>query len=300
MRLYLAGIYTSNFHREGGRVYNRLLPPEKVLRDSATNFLESYHYINKQPAVDRINRDGVKIFLDSGAFSAFTKGIEVDLPAYCAYIHRNADMIEVASVLDGIGDPLKTWQNQQKMEQLGTRPLPCFHYGEDEEYLKWYVENYDHITLGGMVPISTQQLYFWLDRIFNKYLTHSDGSPKLKVHAFGLTSLPLTVRYPWYSVDSSTWVQWAANGMILVPGVGQVNISSKSSGRKVAGQHLDNISPEQRDAIEARLIQVGIDPDRLRDIYYSRWAYNIWSFPYWFREKDYTKDTFQVTQKGLF
>lgn len=303
MKLYLAGIYTSNFNLTGN-VYNRLTPAEQDARNGVEWFLESYHYIYRQSAVDKIRNDGVKVFLDSGAFSAFTKGVEVDLPGYCRYIQENEDIIEkvdgvtCASVLDGIGDPLKTWQNQWAMEQLGVRPLPCFHYGEDERYLEWYIANYEYITLGGMVPISTPQLIHWLDRLWDKYLTDGSGRPRLKVHGFGLTSLPLMKRYPWFSVDSSTWVQWAANGMILVPGVGQVNVSCNSSSRKIEGQHLNTYTPPQREAIIKEIEKLGFDNQRLQDEYVSRWAFNVWAFPEEGRKS--LLETFELAQPELF
>lgn len=285
MKLYLAGIYTSNFHK-GSQVYARLTEREKAARDGVRYYLESYHYIHKQAYVDRIRADGVKVFLDSGAFSAFTKGIEVDIREYCDYIKRNLDIIEnvdgalCASVLDGIGDPLKTWQNQMAMEQMGVRPLPCFHYGEDERYLEWYIKNYDYITLGGMVPISTQQLFHWLDRIWDKYLTDGSGRPRLKVHGFGLTTQALMERYPWYSVDSSSWVQIAATGSILVPGLGTVSVSPNSPSAKQYNRHLNTIPDLQREELVKRITEQGFDIERLQLEYSSRWAYNCWSFTY--------------------
>lgn len=284
MKLYLAGIYTANF-KIGGSLYNRLTENEKRQRESATNLLESYHYIHRQTFVDSIRADGRKVFLDSGAFSAFTKGVEVDLPKYCDYIKRNKDIIEhvdgtlLASVLDGIGDPLKTWQNQLAMEQLGVRPLPCFHYGEDERYLEWYIANYDYITLGGMVPISTPQLKLWLDQIWEKYLTDGSGRPKVKVHGFGLTTVSLMERYPWYSVDSSSWVQIArVGGMMLMPEARVLNVSNQSPQRRVEGQHIDTLTPPQRLAVEQKLAACGVDTERMRETYLSRWCYNIWAF----------------------
>ena len=283
MKLYLADFYSSNFNLEGN-VFKKLTDVEKQARLSIEHNLESYHYIYRQSAVDKIRQDGKKVFLDSGAFSAFIKGIEINIPAYCEYVQKNIDIIEIvdgvllASVLDGIGDPLKTWQNQLHMESLGVKPLPCFHYGEDERWLEHYMVNYDYIALGGMVPISTPQLIHWLDRIFERYLCDNTGRLKIKVHGFGLTSLPLMKRYPWYSVDSSTWVMWSANGMLLVPGIGQVNVSNKSSSRKIEGQHLNTYTPPQRQAILDHIKSFGFDPDRLAAEYYSRWAWNAWSF----------------------
>lgn len=284
MNLYCAGIYTANF-KIGGSLYNRLTPNEKWQRESVSHILESYHYIHRQTFVDAIRTDKRKVFLDSGAFSAFTKGVEVDLPGYCEYIKRNEDIIEksdgvlLASVLDGIGDPLLTWQNQMAMEKLGVRPLPCFHYGEDEAYLEWYIANYDYITLGGMVPISTPQLKIWLDRLWEKYLTDSSGNPRLKVHGFGLTTISLMERYPWFSVDSSSWVQTArVGGMLLLPEAKVISVSNQSPQRKVEGQHIDSIPPLQRLAIEDRLKNCGVDIERMRETYLSRWTYNIYIY----------------------
>jgi len=300
MRLFNAGIYTSNFDKLG-TVYARLTDSERAMRDSCANFLESYHYVHSQRYVDKMRRDGIKVFLDSGAFSAFSQGISVDINAYCDYIHRNDDIIEFPSVLDAIGDPDGTWRNQEEMERQGTHPLPCYHYGEPVEVLQYYISKYEYITIGGMVPISTPQLKIWLDRIWAEFLTHEDGTPKVKVHGFGLTSLPLMFRYPWYSVDSSTWVQWAANGMILIPGkAGQVDVSNKSSRRKQRGQHMDSVAPLETAAIENEIQSFGGDPERLRDLYYSRWAWNAWAFPTYAKDKHWEGDKFETIEQRLF
>lgn len=300
MQLYNAGIYTSNFNRKG-KVYSKLDNTEKYMRDSVACFLESYHYIHRESAVKKIRAEGQKVFLDSGAFSAFTQGVQIDIAEYCDYIHKNADIILFPSVLDAIGDAEGTWRNQEEMERRGTRPLPCYHYGEPTELLDYYVSKYEYITIGGMVPVSTPQLFIWLDRIWEQHLTNADGTPKTKVHGFGLTSLPLMLRYPWYSVDSSTWVQWAANGMILLPLRGkQLDCSSKSSRRKQAGQHLNSFSPLETKTLEDEIRAFCIDPDRLREYYYSRWAWNAWAFPYYARDKHYTGDKFIPEVQRLF
>lgn len=307
MKLYVAGAYAAGFNLKG-TLFNRLTPNEQWQRQQVKHILESYHYVYRKSAVERIRGDGTRVFLDSGAFSAFTMGVDVDMPAYCRYIQENEDIIEhvdgvvCASVLDGIGDPLKTYQNQLAMEKLGVRPLPCFHYGEDERYLEYYMANYPYITLGGMVPISTPQLYHWLDRLWDKYLTDGSGRPRLKVHGFGLTTMPLVERYPWYSVDSSSWVQVARNGgMMMYPEGRVIMVSNQSPSRKVEGMHIDTLTPIQRAAVEKKFIDMGVDTTRMREIYLSRWAYNIWAFG--LLGDLYTKtheSRFQLDQPELF
>lgn len=284
MKLYVAGAYAANFGLKG-TLFSRLTDNEKWQRLQVKYILESYHYVYRKSFVEKMRADGVKIFLDSGAFSAYTMGVQVDMEAYCRYIQENADILEVvdgmvcASVLDGIGDPLKTYQNQLAMESLGVRPLPCFHYGEDERYLDYYTANYPYITLGGMVPISTPQLYLWLDRIWENHLVDGAGRPKVKVHGFGLTTMALVERYPWYSVDSSSWVQTArTGGMMLYPEARALSVSDRSPTRKVEGQHIDTLAAPQREALEKRFQNMGVDTKRMREIYLSRWAYNIWAY----------------------
>ncbi|MCK4788579.1 MAG: hypothetical protein KAV87_32860 [Desulfobacteraceae bacterium] len=299
MKTFLAGIYTGSFG-ESGQIFMRLTEPEKACRLSVEYFLESYHYIHRQRYVDIIRSEGKKVFLDSGAFSAFTKGVDVDIDGYCDYIKRNQDIIDVASVLDGIGDPQKTLDNQMYMESQGVRPLPCFHYGEDERYLEYYINNYEYITLGGMVPISTKQLEMWLDRIWDKYLTDDTGRAKLKVHGFGLTVTSLMARYPWYSVDSSSWVQIAAMGNVYLPGSKVVPVSSTSPARRQENQHYDSLAPEHQKAIRDILEKKGVTIERLQDYYESRWAYNCYSFSALSEETDFETKLFHRPQPGLF
>lgn len=283
MKIYLAGIFTSNFDKHG-RMYALLDEAERYHRDRVPYFLESYHYIGRQSALDKIRRDNVQVFLDSGAYSAFTKGVEVDLKAYCRYILENDDIIvkdggvRCASVLDSIGNPLQTWENQQAMERLGAAPLPCYHYGDDERYLEYYISHYEYITIGGMVPISNKQLEYWLDRIWATYLTDSSGTPRCKIHGFGLTSLQLIEDYPWHSVDSSAWVLRAANGIIMIPNVGAFFVSNNSPSRQNEGQHVNSMLPAYRDTIIQAVEGAGFSMERIQTLYASRWAFNCYNF----------------------
>ncbi len=285
MHIYCAAVYT-NGYRAGGNSgrYAKLTDGEKVIVDAVPHLLESYHYVSRQRFVDAMREDNVKVFLDSGAFSAHTLGVKVDAKAYADYINRNRDIIRVeddallASVLDGIGDPLKTWQNQQELERYGAPVLPCFHYGEDERYLEHYIAKYGYITLGGMVPISTPMLIVWLDRLWEKYLTDGSGRPRLKVHGFGVTSLRLMERYPWYSCDSSSWVQTAAFGSVFIPGIGPLNVSSTSPSRHVMDRHITTLPPIVQESIEKQVGEIGFNMQRLSTVYESRAAFNLYAY----------------------
>lgn len=275
MKIYAAAVYTSNLHLHGP-MYNRLTPREKKSRQDVRYILESYHYVHKQSQVEKMRKDGVRIFLDSGAFSAYMLGSVIDIDAYIAYVKTNQDIIEICSVLDGIGDPQRTFDNQTYMERRGVKPIPCFHYGEDPKWLLHYLDRYDYISLGGMVPVSKPQLRIWLDRIWHDYLTDSEGKPKVKVHGFGLTKLDLMWRYPWYSVDSTSWQQAGSNGLlILPPSARKFAVSHDSPSRHNRGQHFDTISEPEQWAIYNTVDSRGFDFQRCQETYLARWTFNL-------------------------
>lgn len=283
MNIFMAAVYT-NSYKPGQNRYIKLTEHEKRLVENIPHILESWHYVGKQRYVDEMRADGAKIFLDSGAFSAFTLGVKLSVEDYCDYIQRNRDILRVedgivmASVLDGIGDPLQTWRNQYEMELRGVRPLPCFHAGEDEKYLEHYVANYEYITLGGLVGSSTKQLCIWLDRMWDRYLTDGSGRARIKVHGFGITAVPIMERYPWHSCDSSSWIQSAAFGSIVSPDYGPLNVSEKSPSRHDAGQHVTTLTQIEQDHVLEMLEKQGFTLERLATVYESRAAYNLWAY----------------------
>lgn len=294
MQIYMAAVY-SNSYMPGMNRYVKLNERERGIVENIPHILESWHYVGKQSFVDHMKANGAKIFLDSGAFSAFTLGVELSVEDYCNYIYRNLDIIRfedgnmMASVLDGIGDAQKTFQNQMEMElrlaPVGLRPLPCFHFGEDMRYLDYYVRNYDYITLGGMVGATTEQLRKWLSKVWESHLLDGSGRAKIKVHGFGITSVPLMEEFDWYSCDSSSWIQSAAFGSVVMPGESIANagwtlaVSGKSPSRHVANQHATTMSPIEVQHIFDLLRSYGFEYERLSEIYESRAAFNLWSFP---------------------
>lgn len=279
MNLFLAAVYTNSYMPTQNR-FVKLNDAEQEIVTRIPHILESYHYVEGQKFVDVMRQQGAKVFLDSGAFSAHSLGVSINIDAYCDYIIRNKDILRVedssvmASVLDGIGDPLKTWNNQLYMESKGAKPLPCFHFGEDTRYLDWYVERYDYITIGGLVGRAQKDQQVWLDRMWNDHMMDGSGNARLKVHAFGMTAPELMKRYPWFSVDSSSWIQAAAFGSVFTSEYGPVSVSSESPSRQTQGRHLTTLSSPERIAVEKMLEGKGFNYERLSTIYESRASYN--------------------------
>jgi|AntDeeMinimDraft_5_1070356.scaffolds.fasta_scaffold01064_12 hypothetical protein len=171
------------------------------------------------------------VFLDSGAYSAFSRDETIDIEKYIQFIKDNGPY-GVEACLDVIGnkDTGPTWEtamasekNQRIMEDAGTSPIPVYHRGEekykdDESHLRKMVEEYDYIGLGtGRALGNRSQLTHWLDRVFEDIICDSQGRPKCKIHGFAVTSKKLLARYPWYSVDSNSPTIGAAFGKIFLP-----------------------------------------------------------------------------------
>lgn len=242
------------------------------------------------------------LFLDSGAFSAFTKGAELDIDSYAEYIHE-ADIWTCISNLDDIrGNSQLTYDNQKALESLGCKVCPVYHSREDPKWLQKYLdEGYEYIFIGGMVPESTKFLLGWLDDIWEHYLINPDGTPRVKVHGFGLTTVDLMFRYPWYSVDSSTWLMTGIFGNCIMRIDGKyINIPmSKDSprARDLNSRHYLNLNKHEKDIIDSHLTDLGITAEDCMFSYQYRDIVNADTFQ---NMELYGTDRFIVQQRGLF
>lgn len=173
----------------------------------------------------------LRFFLDSGAYTAWSTGKEIDLDEYCEFIRANIEHLDVYASLDcipGSKDRPATpqernaaaqtsWDNYCYMKDSGLDPLPVYHYGEDPKWLEQMLRyGCDYIGIGGLVGIPSKLRRHWLDRVFTR-LTDDAGNPIIKTHGFGMTAIPLIFRYPWYSVDSTSWIKATAAGTVYLP-----------------------------------------------------------------------------------
>jgi hypothetical protein len=102
------------------------------------------------------------------------------------------------------------------------------------------------------------------------------------------------------SVDSSSWVQIAVHGNILLPEFGSIAISADSPKTKEQNAHYDNLSDIHREAIRSLVEYWGFDIDRLRSSAYSRWCFNFWAFNQINERTNRANKTFKPEQNILF
>lgn len=143
------------------------------------------------------------VFADSGAFSAMSQKVEVNIDEYAAWLKRYKHLFSTYSNLDVIGNAEATLKNQIILEDRhGLEPRPVVHAANNYDPLEYYLsKGYKYIALGGLVPYAAQP------KLRMRYLIKAFQMAKGQAvfHGFGVTSWEVMSQLPWYSVDSSSW-----------------------------------------------------------------------------------------------
>ena len=248
MHLYFAG-YTAYAKEAKQAGLDHLLESYLTFRNKSGKG----EFINWHTDKGLINTN---LFLDSGAFSAWTRKIKIDIDAYADFIKQHQKYIHVYANLDVIGDPVATERNQRYLESKGLHPLATFHIGSPYSELERMVKEYDYIALGGLVGVPRNRRIKHLDKCF------SIIKNKVKVHGFGVGDLNLMLRYPFYSVDNTNWILGGRLGAIYKFDMKNVKLQSTWSGDK---RILDRIKTPnlgsmlgQKDSHKSRTLQNAI------------------------------------------
>jgi len=249
------------------------------------NTLLSYGYqikaINDLCEKKRIKDDGSKLFIDSGAYSAWTHGKIIDEDAYIDFVNSKGDLVDLIAQVDCIpGDKIygatreevlaaaeQTWKNYLYMRpkmKYPKRLLYTFHVGEPVSFLKRALEwkddegNYiPYIAFGGMVGKSTAIRRDFLTLCFDTIKNSSN--PNVKVHAFGMTTFKLLDKFPISSADSTSWIMTGAMGGIITDW-GVILVSDKAENNMT---HYKNLSPAYREKVTKLIIDSGYTLEEL-------------------------------------
>lgn len=153
--------------------------------------------------------------LDSGGFTARKQGTLINVEDYANYL--NAFDVKVAFNLDTM-DVEQTLSNQSYLEKnTKTYIIPVYHYSEFiqpkyRDLIDDYAKNYPYISLGGtaegVTGVSKNKLAFF-DFCFRKV------GVSVKIHGLAVTSFRLMLRYPWFSVDSTSWLAAESFGKFI-------------------------------------------------------------------------------------
>lgn len=174
--------------------------------------------------------------LDSGAYTAWTKGKQVDVDAFAEWVHRikseipeidvtavNLDVIPGTFGVDSTAREREasmrdSMKNADRLRSLGVDPIEVFHQDEPMEYLD---ELLARRAPGGIVAISprndvkTKWKKAWMDVVYARLLTDWPQVPK--THILGTTTGHVVQRYPAYSADSAQWTYFNIYGIRVHP-----------------------------------------------------------------------------------
>lgn len=318
MELYLAG--ADKFGKEEVKQYMKLYlagMEESCVDKIDCNALFSYVDSGKLQ-FDKL-KDFIKpgkLFIDSGAFSAWTKGAKVNVKEYINWLNERTDDINLCGQVDFIpGDRVhgatmeqvklaakKTWENYLFMRRRLKNPdslLYTFHVGEPFEYLinalEWVSSDGKHIpyiALGGMVGKPKWMRDQFLEKCFQ--LISRSNNPDVKVHAFGMTDFELLQKYPIYSADSTSWIMIGAMGNIMSD-YGTISVSNQQHNSK---DHYSRLPKEAQNTIQNSVSNFGFTLDELASDRDCRILYNA---KYMLNKAKSIRNTSKtVTRKGLF
>lgn len=219
------------------------------------DILKLHSYVNEKREIDKRIKRGLKTFVDSGAFSAMTRGIEINIDDYIDYLNKNEEYFYLYCQFDtipfenitGEESAKKTIDNYYYMRSRLKNPdklLYCFHCGEPFEYLENILNNDDqvkYIALGGVAKKKKSTRIEFLNKAFE--VIKNSKNPNVKVHGFGIGDLDIITKYPFTSVDSTTWIWYGAFGSVFYEG-NRVPVSERMKDNK---KYYENLNKEKYD-----------------------------------------------------
>jgi hypothetical protein len=144
-------------------------------------------------------RRKANVFLDCGAYSAWTQNIHIDHREYMEFIKGSG--IKRYASLDVVVDWKQSMKNFKIELKAGLNPIPCYHYGEPIRVLEQYCEMTNHVAIGGLSTLlKFGKLTPFLDSCFS-----IAAKRRTPFHGYAVNTVSVMEQYPWASVDSTTW-----------------------------------------------------------------------------------------------
>lgn len=191
-----------------------------IKEENGNNILFSYAFFKDVAKVQKVFGDFVpeNIIVDSGAFSVWSKGDVVDIKKYESFCKTLKDFIPVKNemrfvnldVLPGQFGRIPTqmereesaargWQNMLYLESKGLKVIPVYHQYESLDWLHRMMEHTDYIGISPANDASSLSKESFMKTTFS--ITRN----KIRCHGFAVTGYSQLIKFPFYSVDSSSW-----------------------------------------------------------------------------------------------
>ena len=271
--------------------YNQKLKRELNIDQLFSQFLERKLIIQTIEYKREHPEYTAKIMVDSGAFTAYTKGVTLDVDDYIKFLNEYGDDIEVFVACDSVPDPAnvdtsfadKTWENYLYMyerlrPEIRHKLIPVFHYGEDFKHLvrmlEYLQEDGSHLAYIGLaisLEGTTKVRINWANEC--RKIIESSSNPNVKTHAFGVGVKSVLDYINVTSTDATSWVKRAAFGMIAVNDKSIVVSDVKEE--QMDSKHLLQQSKAYQEAILKVIEDRGFTLDELKTDTYARARFNI-------------------------
>ena len=261
-----------------------------------------------------LEKENGKIFVDSGAFSVHHSGKEIDIDTYIKFINDNPK-VDLFACLDKIPYPILnsdtakecaevTWNNYCYMidnvnSEFYDKIVPVYHFGEPIEYIHKIINGYKfkpkYMAFGGRAGVMKNALHMALDTFFHE--VQNSVNPNIKVHGFGITQFETLEIYPFYSADSSTWLQTGKFGRIHTK-VGRTTVAVSVEGVH-QDKHLNRYPKHLQELVIKEIEDNGFTLEELSTIQKKRHLYNCLFFKKWADNFEFKPKT-RPKRIGLF
>lgn len=173
------------------------------------SILASYAYLRKAPD-DVIARlamhPKIELLLDSGAFTAFNSGSEINLPEYMAFLHKWESYLFGYMALDKLQDPIATDLHLGEMLADGLKPIPIHVYGDDQKRMEWLFARSPWVACGGLRRPHRGPAP---DEYVRAKMEWANGR---NVHWLGYTNADMIRAFRPYSVDCASFTSARIHG----------------------------------------------------------------------------------------
>lgn len=253
------------------------------------------------------------LMIDSGAYSAWRKGETLSVDEYVRFIYDNGlnrpGVIVVS--LDVINEGQASYENWKEMRKQGIEALPVYHVATDVRFLKLYLKEVQYIGIGAIANLDSNRRRISLDRIWQDFLIDCDNMPFVRTHGMGITSFSLMKQYPWFSVDSTSWLMNGAYGKIYVPKkVGGdfsytdtpliIPISDDSSLVTKKGKHFKTMSSALVDHVTGYLDHLNVPIEEVRQNHVVRCEVNAFFFSQFASNMEWPRPFVSYRRPGFF
>ncbi len=168
---------------------------------------------------------GVKVFLDSGAFTVqkdsthTEKTASVYMNRYCDFLDEVRQYVHWYATFDWRREAAVTWTATQQLNKRGYYPVPVYHGNDPYKELERYFDQGCRLVAIAK-PFSRNKsrgLVTGHDlRRFYDHCHELAARHNCLLHGLALTG-ELLWRFPWYSGDSTSWLDGQRRGTLCYP-----------------------------------------------------------------------------------